>query len=231
MGGKILTEQFYTNRNCIAKEEEKRIDEAATKIILKDIRNIYYDFNNYNTPHRFMNGVEEDVPDTLKILLQGLIKTHKKNQNDEKWDKRVNTIAHCIISSVRPRSFVSHILLGLACQIYKKYGGTDLIESFSYVGLTATYKETQRFEECLMNDLPEYILDGSFVQFSFDNTDHNTRTLNGTNTVHIMSGIMNVTPLKKVLSKKECIERSKKKLTEESVNEFGFMTLQKFNRG
>ncbi|GBM45888.1 hypothetical protein AVEN_211959-1 [Araneus ventricosus] len=48
-----------------------------------------------------------------------------------------------------------------------------------------------------MNTLSE-VQDNGFVQFVFDNSDHNTRTVDGHGTFHVMGGVWCVTPVSDV---------------------------------
>ncbi|GBM87391.1 hypothetical protein AVEN_168639-1 [Araneus ventricosus] len=48
-----------------------------------------------------------------------------------------------------------------------------------------------------MNTLSE-VQDNGFVQFAFDNADHNTRTVDGHGTFHVMGGVQCVTPVSAV---------------------------------
>lgn len=144
------------NQQSDSKQEKLKIVEAAADIILKDICTKYYDTENYKSPKCFLDSVDDDVPETLKILLEKLIKIPKKSA-DIKWDRKVNAIAHTVISAVRPRSFLSHILLGMSAKIYKKYGDKDLIDGLSYLGLAASFEDVQRFEteDVIENEVEE----------------------------------------------------------------------------
>lgn len=84
----VFKDEWYEKRKANSVEEKMRIVEAAAEIILHDIRISYY-----NT------------------------ETHKRGKSEatiKKWRNRILTIAHAIISSVRPKSFVSTISLGLS---------------------------------------------------------------------------------------------------------------------
>ena len=148
-----------------------------------------------------------------------------------KWDKRVATYAHGLISSARPRSFLSPILLGLSAMMHKKHASKNLIDSLSYLGLCSSYYEALLFEASIVNDpLNHSISDNCFVQFVFDNADHNTNTLDGRNTFHAMGGIMCVTPLSSVSCKKIIKQLSKISL-KNSIEQVGLIRKKTFERG
>ena len=106
-----------------------------------------------------------------------------------------------MISCVRPRTFLSSVLLGLSSVIHKKFAARGLLDSLSYLGLCTSYHETLLFQSSVVNDPEQFkISDEAFIQFSFDNADHNTNILDSQNTFHAMGGIMCVTPSSSVTS-------------------------------
>lgn len=129
-------------------------------------------------------------------------------------------MSHCIITSLRPRSFLSPILLGLSSMIHKKYASKGLIDSLSNLGLCSSYKEALRFEASIIKD-PVNIVS----RFSY--TFHNTCTIYGKNTFHAMGGIMVVTPASSVTSKKS-ISRLKQIPFSEEIGEIGFVKIETF---
>ncbi|GBM68303.1 hypothetical protein AVEN_126840-1 [Araneus ventricosus] len=61
-----------------------------------------------------------------------------------------------------------------------------------------SYSEICKYETSMtMNTLSEF-QDNGFVQFVFDNADHNTRTVDGHGTFHVMGGVQCVTPVSAV---------------------------------
>lgn len=97
----------------------------------------------------------KDLLSTLKTFLDVIIKSQKVLKSESyqlKLDRKVATSSHCIISSVRPRSFVSPILLGLSSMMHKKYASKGITYSLSNLGLCCSYKETLRFEALIVQD-------------------------------------------------------------------------------
>ena len=139
--------------------------------------------------------------------------------------QRVFTIAHILISCVRPRTFLSSILLRLSSFIHKKFAARRLLDTLSYLVLCASYRETLQFESSIVND-PEQIKisDDAFIQFSFDNADHNTNTIDGFKTFHAMGGIMCFTPSSAVTSE-NAIKRLNSVPTSTEIGKFGFLPL------
>ena len=134
------------------------------------------------------------------------------------------------MSCVRPRSFSSSILLALSSMIHKKFAAKGLIECLYNIGICASYSETVRFETSIVSD-PENLtlLPDSYLQFVFDNADHNTATIDGKNTFHCMGGIMCVTPASSVKTDSE-VTRLKGTLPEITSGKFGYLPLVEFSQ-
>ena len=78
------------------------------------------------------------------------------------------------------------------------------------------------FEASVVNDK---LSNDVYVQFIFDNADHNTNAIDGLNTFHAMGGIMSVTPSSAVSSEK-IIEKLKRIPTSENLGKIGFIPLK-----
>ncbi|XP_043269016.1 uncharacterized protein Nepl16 isoform X1 [Venturia canescens] len=226
--GKCIEESWYSERKRNENEEKLRIIELASHIILQDIRAIKFDTTNYNSPVDFLNNATEYVPKTLQLFLDILIKTHKntpKEQSCNKWGNKIITAAHILMSSVRPRSFVSPILLGLSSMIHTKYSAKGLIDSLHNIGLCASYSETVRFESSIVNDSGNFnIVSDTYLQFVYDNADHRTATIDGKNTFHCMGGIMCVTPTSSVQFNNN-VPRLSRTFSKDISGTFGFLPL------
>lgn len=229
MRDNILRNDWYKNRSINEEEEKSRIVKAAAEIIVQEIRSHYYNLNKYPSPNCFLDNINSDISVNLKLFLDILIKSRKKTKNSDKWDNQIATYAHCITSSVRPRSFISPILLGLSSMMHKKHASKSLIDSLHNVGLCASYEETLLFEASIIHDPQQYDLTNSYIQFVFDNADHNTDTIDGRSTFHSMGGIMCVSPASSVQSTKT-IERLKKIPSADSIGKFGFIPLKHFEK-
>ncbi|KYM95812.1 hypothetical protein ALC62_13539 [Cyphomyrmex costatus] len=86
------------------------------------------------------------------------------------------------------------------------------------------------FETSVINDPEQFNISGDkFVQFIFDNADHNVNTLDGHNTFHAMGGIMAVTPWQ-AFSSCKTIQRLNKIPSAEDIGKFGFIGLKQYER-
>ncbi|KYN50525.1 hypothetical protein ALC57_00165 [Trachymyrmex cornetzi] len=86
------------------------------------------------------------------------------------------------------------------------------------------------FETSVINDPEQFQINGDrFVQFIFDNADHNVNTLDGRNTFHAMGGIMCVTP-SSAFSAAKTIQRLKNIPSAETIGKFGFIDVMQFEK-
>lgn len=106
-----------------------------------------------------------------------------------------------------------------------------LVDALSFLGLCASYTETTLFEASIVNDPEHYrLLNDFFLQFIFDNADHNTITIDGYGTFHAIGGIMCVAPFSAVESN-EIIARLNAMPSKEEIGAFGYIVLKNFERG
>ena len=220
---RIIQERFKSTTDQRS-EIDKVIDTAAS-IIRNDIRLKVYDCGEYPTMDSSDN-FEDFIPETLKRFLQSLILSKKKDCTVTK--RRCTAIAHSIISTCRPRSFVSPLLLAIAVYIHKNYASRELIDILSSMNFSDDYTEVQRLEQALLSEEePSYNLSG-FKQFVFDNADFNVATISGHNTFHSMGGIACVTPPGTV--KRSSIKRTLKLKTAEIIGSFGQIPVVTYRR-
>lgn len=115
-GYKIITDSWYEQKSATEREERLRIVRTAAAIIVEDIRGKIYNNSQYPPPDRFLEGVADLIPETLKLFTDTIVLD--KNRGDTvKWKKKSVAIAHSLISVVRPSSFVSPLQVG-CCQLW-----------------------------------------------------------------------------------------------------------------
>ena len=104
-------------------------------------------------------------------------------------------IQQAIVAATRPRSFLSPLLIAIGVYLHRKYGSEDLIDLLHAFGFCCSYEEARRYQwSALFGPSPFPPDKEAFIQFAFDNADHNVITLDGHNTFHSMGGIRCVTP-------------------------------------
>ncbi|CAH1118147.1 unnamed protein product [Phaedon cochleariae] len=228
-GYKILSDSFYQSRLLDPREERLRIVSAAADIIREDIRSQVYEISQYPPPDDFLKDVESVIPESLLHFFESLILKNKRGTL-EKWKKRCVALSHAVISAVRPRSFLSSLLIGLSTFIYKRFGSRLLVDALSAIGFVATYAETTLLEmsSIVRPEQPRVTTDG-FLQFIFDNADFNINTIDGLNTFHSMGGIMVVTPHSAIESERN-IDRQVRMSSSDVLTSVGVPQLTTFHR-
>ncbi|KYN29123.1 hypothetical protein ALC57_01442 [Trachymyrmex cornetzi] len=231
-GHEILYKAWYENQEKKMEDERIRVVKSAGEIIVEDIRSQIYLLHSYPSPITFLENAEEDVPVTLQTLLETIILKNKRGDL-LRWRVIITAISHAIISGTRPRSFISSILTALSSLLLKKYGSSSLLDILSALGFSASYREARVFE--ISSVLHPYLYESQqgFTQFVFDNVDHQTCTLTGSNTLHAMAGIQCTTPkIKNLFS--SVIPRVQKIPASIEVGKFGridVLPFQKVNPG
>ncbi|CAD6231373.1 GSCOCG00012224001-RA-CDS, partial [Cotesia congregata] len=190
---KIISKKPPSHKKNDVREERLQIVRDAAAIILEDIRSQCYETKEYPPSDSFLKDVNTLVPETLSVLLKGII-CQSKRKSLNAAERKCTSIAHSIIAATRPASFISPLLLGVGSFLYKKYGSSNLIDVLSSLGFSASYNAISLFEESCAFRPARNILPHAFFQFVFDNADFNSNTIDGKNTFHAMGGIQCVTP-------------------------------------
>lgn len=60
--------------------------------------------------------------------------------------KKITSIAHAIMSSARPKSFISPLQLATGATLYRKFGSKKMIELCYNLGFSCSYAEVQLYE-------------------------------------------------------------------------------------
>lgn len=227
-GHEILYNTWYEKREKKMENERLRLVKSAGEIIVEDIRSKIYFREEYPSPMKFLDNADDDVPESLQALLETIILKNKRGDLD-KWRVIITAIAHAIISATRPRSFVSSILTALSTFLLKRYGSSTLLDMLSALGFAASYKEARLFEiSCILHPCIQNTQSG-FVQFVFDNVDHQTCTLTGTDTLHAMAGIQCITPAEENLFT-STIRRLEKIPKSVDIGQYGRVDLLLFHK-
>ena len=96
---------------------------------------------------------------------------------------------------MRPQSFVSPLHIGLSVHLHRKFRLRGLIDVLNALDFCAPYREALKYEASVTVNAPTVIgKQHSYIQFIYDNVDHNVATLDGHNTFHAMGGVKYVTP-------------------------------------
>ncbi|GBM12590.1 hypothetical protein AVEN_146773-1 [Araneus ventricosus] len=156
----------------------------------------------------------------LTHLLSGLIKSVKGSPCKQK----VLSVAYSIISSVRPRSFVSAVQVGIEVFLHRGFRSRHLINLLHSLSWSISYSEICQYETFVTMNTSREVQDNGYVQFVFDNANHNTRNVDGHGIFHVMGGVQCVTPSSAVQTT-SCIPRPNIRTTEKVVGNFGFILI------
>lgn len=194
IGRQLLTDAWYSQKSNDKREEKLRVIREAGALIREDIRSKLYPMDEYPATTNFMEGAEDDVPESLMVLLEEIVLPSKRKSSIPDWKKTVVAIAHAILKAARPRCFLSKVLLAVGCYLKKKFGSKLLIDTLSAIGFSCSYWEIQLLElSCIFRQQPR-VLPTGFSQWVADNADFNVNTLDGRNSWHVMALIQCVTP-------------------------------------
>lgn len=201
-GEKVLNNNWHKQKLENEEDEEIRIMKKAGEIVRKHIENTVYDNSSYPSSSKFLKDVNNLVPTPLKIFLETVALKQNKNKqkNKEHVQNKCTVIGHCIISLVKPRSFISPIMLGIGAHIHQNFGSKGLINTLANMGLCSTYHDVKVLEASIVMAPGPNIKLGTFAQFAFDNCDFNINTIDGHGTFHNMSGIECITPVESILN-------------------------------
>lgn len=98
-------------------------------------------------------------------------------------------IVHCIVNHIRPRAFLPKVQLAVGVYVYRKTGSKLVVDFLLKFEESASYASIQLYKASMIIDPPVYHIDSAFVQFIFDNTDHNVATLDDRETFHCLGEI------------------------------------------
>ena len=109
------------------------------------------------------------IPDTLRHFLKQVIKSEVK----------VESIGHCIVKGVLPRSFTPPILFALAVELDHMFGSRWLNTQLFKLGFSESYGGVIRFKQTVViieeigAILQSSAAEDNFTTFVADNVDHN----------------------------------------------------------
>lgn len=129
-------------------ENIKKIKEVAD-IINADICAKIFINDNYPASDKMFSETEllDVIPDSLKLLLSEIVgKNKRKKKRCEQLDRKTTSIAHAIMSAVRPRSFLSPLQVGLSVTLHRKFGSRKVIDICNSLGIVIrSFRALSRF--------------------------------------------------------------------------------------
>ena len=158
-----------------------------------------YERDSYSSIDDMFDGAQEVAPDSLRLLIEGIVMKRKRGARDV-WLRKCIAIEHAILSATRPNSFLSTPQVALAVHMHRRYGSRSLIDMLHNLSVCSSYSEVTLYESSTIAAGELTITDTAFIHYVFDNADFNTRTLDGLGTFHSMGGIRCITPAEEVKS-------------------------------
>ncbi|GBN06596.1 hypothetical protein AVEN_226358-1 [Araneus ventricosus] len=99
-----------------------------------------------------------------------------------------------------------------------------LFDLLHNLGWSISYSEICNYEACMTIETLSAVKDNGFIQFVFDNEDHNTLTVDGHGTFPVIRGVQCV-KLASAVQTSSCIPRPKIMPTANIVGKFGFILI------
>lgn len=188
-----LSSQWFNDNNSLSNLEKKTVLNAAAEILRTDIIKYTFKSDSYPPSSKFLDNVMSVIPESLSTFLGDLLVHEKDKDGTENYVKR-DYIAHSIVSILRPKTFISNLQIAVGTYVYRKTGSRLIIDLLSKIGVCSSYHSLQLYEASTIVAPPKMNVDDAFVQYVFDNTDHNVNTLDGHETFHCLGGIAIYSP-------------------------------------
>lgn len=144
--------------------------------------------------------MNQNIPDILLRFFNGIILFNKKGDLTP-YERKITAIAHSIMSTARPQSFLSPLQLAVAVTLHRKYGSRRAVDICNKLGFCSLYNEAQLYEVSVMENLinnPIKLEEGTFKQHVCNNADFNRADLYGLGGFHYMGSIEIITPDKNI---------------------------------
>ena len=200
----ILQEVHEQSKSCDASAED--IIKSAARIIRSEIKSMpnYQEKDTYPNLED-MSSLSHNthyLPPSLRQLLSSILKSRHS-------ELHTASIGQAIMLCTCPRSFLPPIPLALGITIQHRYGHRQLGDLLHKLGFITSYTEASDFRRCAAAEQATgfaFSEEDALLQFMADNVDHDTETVEGKGTVHMMGMMACVTP---AVPSKSVIKRQK----------------------
>ena len=180
---KTKLNKWYESRNSDKTKEAEKIVIIAAKIIMAEIREMNYDNLIYPTHDDIVLPEKQDsfLPSSLRKFLEVLIQPKTKQ----------NSIGKTINYPTRPRSVIPPIPFDMGIEMDHIFGSKWLINELLRLGFIVSYDKVNHYKQSVIEnnniiDMQKDLPEDAFAQYSTDNVDHNTCTIDEKGTFHGM---------------------------------------------
>lgn len=132
---------------------------------------------------------------------------------------KIEHIGLSIVQAMRPKSFSSRLHLATGIYLNRKCGSKTIINVLAKLGICASYHSVALHEISAIKSDTTKIEPNAFLQYVFDNADHNPSTLDGLNSFHCMGGICCVTPSSALTTAGEVVKLKRLPIAQEIAEE------------
>ncbi|KAE8737639.1 hypothetical protein FOCC_FOCC016896, partial [Frankliniella occidentalis] len=205
----ILTGAWYRSKSESLEEESRRFIKKAAQLLRGECTSAIRKKDCYPNVEEIEGELMKPVKCEPAPLTQRL------------------AVAGDILSAIRPKSYLSPLHLGTGVLLHRRFGSRYVVDLMTSLGKSVSYKEVMRYEGSVTLSAPPSVDRGAFIQFIFDNADHNTRTLTGHDTLHVAAGLMVVTPASK-LQARAPVPRPKRAATTSEIGDRGVMEIEPY---
>lgn len=184
--------RWFLEDGQITDHEKKLILHTAADILKSESKPPTEISERYPPAEKFFDDINCDVPTSITEFIKSLI--YKEKRKNVTSVPKIDSICHSLTTLMQPK-FSSKLQLALGVYILRKTGKKQIVDILYKLGVCVTYDAVQLYESSIVLDPPvKNINENTFVQFVFDNTDHNVCTLDGKETFHCLGGISAFTP-------------------------------------
>lgn len=171
----------------------------------------------YPASDKMFDDMDKNIPSHLLRFLNNIIYKDKEqsDNNNKNYSKKISSIAHAIMSSARPKSFISPLQLAVGATFYRKFGSKKIIDICYNLGFSCSYSEVKLYEICAAGQ-PGRTLSNPFLQIVSDNSDFNVCTVDGRGTFHNLGSIEIIFPASSLQDREPILRCQRTEIPKES---------------
>jgi hypothetical protein len=179
----IIQETWKQQQNQEECSTAEALVKNAARLIAAQIREMQFDLSTYPATDDILQGVDFPVPPLVKTFMECLIKDKMKRAG----------VSQALVQCARPKTALMPLQYGLGVHL-DRFASAELVKEVSRFGFCISHDEVNRFKQSAaqsdLNRLRQFNgLQPLQIQYVADNVDHNSRTIDGSGTLHAMGVI------------------------------------------